>query len=255
MAKWKLLEEAFVNDQNVLDGFTLLKHRLVLVERLNFLRYFDTSRRVLEEFTLLVEGVLNDGGLFESFGHGRLVEQGWLSHDQRESLQSARIDMQIHEPEGDCSPCEDDFSDTSGLDLSIPLLTIETTSATKSLAPETPVSRPIRWNSNDLPSQDLGHIPSISEASRGTTSPREVLRPTRYSDPGQLVDLHSDLLEAVRVGDQHEADNLPYLDADAKVWNTIETALGIAPETGDKSIMHLLHAPRPPNRARRVSEE
>lgn len=94
-SNFELLCDAGTKTSNIFNGLALLKHRADLFRRLECLRFALHSPRAIAELSLLVNDVLNDGELFASFGHSRLLEQGWLSLEQWRIFQMSRVHQQI----------------------------------------------------------------------------------------------------------------------------------------------------------------
>lgn len=110
-------------ESRALNGFVLLKHRSVLEQKLRDLQSVGpVMKEEFCELSLLVDGVLNDGDIFESFGHIRLVEQGWLGQDQWKNFLGARIDKDIDTLEQyDDTMEQQDISSTPTFDVFVPM--------------------------------------------------------------------------------------------------------------------------------------
>lgn len=94
-ANFELLCDAGTKTSHTFNGLALLKHRADLFKRLKCLRSAPPLHGGIGGLSLLVNDVLSDGELFASFGHSRLLEQGWLSPDQLKIFQMSRVHRQI----------------------------------------------------------------------------------------------------------------------------------------------------------------
>ncbi|KAK2812546.1 hypothetical protein FQN50_001190 [Emmonsiellopsis sp. PD_5] len=91
------------------DGLVLLKHYHLLNARLEDLYNEHDSRqmntnadRLLEDMTLLVEGLLNDFEVFNSYGYENLVAKGYLTFQDWKDFQNAKVNRDLDLLENAC---------------------------------------------------------------------------------------------------------------------------------------------------------
>jgi hypothetical protein len=77
-----------------LDGFTLLRYHFTLKRHLLQI-VGESAQDVSHELQLLVDGLLGDGQVFQSFGYETLYERGYLDYELWSTFQQQRIDSDI----------------------------------------------------------------------------------------------------------------------------------------------------------------
>ncbi|KAK2753683.1 hypothetical protein FQN55_000046 [Onygenales sp. PD_40] len=138
------------------DGLVLLKHYHLLNARLEELYNEHDSRRkdtnadcLLEEMTLLVEGLLNDFEVFNSFRYENLVAKGYLTFQDWKDFQNAKVNCDLDSLENACdepNPNAPEFSRGLVPNYNSPYFTLdkparESLSFTEDLASKQPKAR------------------------------------------------------------------------------------------------------------------